>query len=118
MMSSGELCRTDDVMGKKLQDFSMRTELESDAPPKIFWLLAGYFRANPEKFETMFLFRKTASPILMQYLEVNLAKGNFSYIVDQDPHVVANHWKQVLREMKVPLIPFEDYREFGKITRV
>ena len=45
--------------------------------------------------------------------------ANFSYLAElDDPHLVANYWKHMLREMKNPLIPFEQYDVFGALAEI
>ena len=45
--------------------------------------------------------------------------ANFSYLADlDDPHLVANYWKHMLREMKNPLIPFEHYELYGALAEI
>ena len=47
-----EIQRTSDVFGRDLQEFRLGPYLKKDDVPLIFWLLAGYFRADTEKFKT------------------------------------------------------------------
>ena len=103
-----EAIRTSDIFGKLLNQFRRRTEIDIDEAPLIFWLLAGYFRRNPELFKTEGLFRITSSNDKLRILELHLSQGNFPYLLTvKDPQLISNHWKRLMKEMKEPLIPFE-----------
>ena len=55
----------------------------------------------------------------MRELETHLSQANYSYLNKvTDPHLVANYWKRVLREMKNPLIPFKQYAEYGRLSEL
>ena len=88
--------------------------MSSGYAPLIFWLLAGYFRAEPFHFKKTGLFRVTASDMKVRELEIQMSQGNFHYLKKTaEPHVVANYWKRLLREMKEPLVPQEQYEAFS-----
>ena len=108
-----EIIRTSDIFGKNLKEFRQRADV-SNAAPLIFWLLAGYFRSKPEKFNTVGLFRVTSQNETLRELELHLSQENFQYLnTIQDAHIVTNYFKRMLREMKNPLIPFRHYKEYG-----
>ena len=48
-----------------------------------------------------------------------MSMANFAYLnVIEDPHIVTNYWKRLLREMKNPLIPFDKYESFGALGTI
>ena len=53
---------------------------------------------------------------------MHLSQGNFGILEQEslrnDPNVVANYLKRVLRQMKEPLIPQAQYDELGKLTDI
>ena len=45
--------------------------------------------------------------------------ANFAYLtIIEDPHIITNYWKRLLREMKNPLIPFDKYESFGALGSI
>lgn len=101
-----EVIRTADVFGRHLKEFQQRADLEGEQAPLIFWMLAGYFRADKRRFEKTGLFRVTSSHKKVRELELHLSQGNFQslkYLTD--PQIVANYWKHLLRELREPLVP-------------
>ena len=72
--------RTDDIFGKDLRQFKRRLELDQDQPPLIFWLLAGYFRSNTDRFKELELFSVTSSGEDVSELEVHLSQGNYNFL--------------------------------------
>ena len=89
-----------------------------DIPPLVFWLIAGYFYSKPERFDAEGLFRVTSSDSKVRELEHHMSKGNYAYLADEekvdDPHVVANYLKRLLRESRQPLIPQVQLEALGK----
>ena len=78
-----------------------------DEAPLIFWLLAGYFRSNLERFKVEGLFRITGSDKAIRILELHLSQENFPYLNSvNDAQLISNYWKRTMREMREPLIPF------------
>jgi len=62
------------------------------------------------------IFRATAPKRQLSALETHAARGNYSYFEEvKSPHVLANYLKQVLREMKEPLIPFDQYEDYDSL---
>ena len=111
-----EIIRTIDVFGKELKEFRQRPDCGHDSTPLIFWLLAGYFRKNEEYIKTEGIFNVNGSKPYIRELELHMSQGNFNYLKKvKNVHTVTNYWKQLLREMKQPLIPFQMYEQFGKI---
>ena len=48
-----------------------------------------------------------------------MSMANFAYLtIIDDPHIVTNYWKRMLREMKNPLIPFDKYESFGALNSI
>ena len=63
------------------------------------------------------IFRVTGNDEKVRELETHMSQGNFSFLLHvENPHVVTNYWKRVLREMKDPLIPFDLYGVFEQIA--
>ena len=111
--------RTSDIYGKYLEQFRRRPDLDQDQPPLIFWLLAGYFRNTPAKFNTLGLFRVTSSDERVREVEIHMSQANFPYLTTvKDGNLVANYWKRLLREMKEPLIPFNKYEAFSELGKI
>ena len=107
--------RTADIFGKNLQQFKKRSDIKSDVNdiPLVFWLLTGYFRFNPEKFKTEGLFRITSSDIKLRVFELHMSQENYPYLSTiKDANLIANYLKRTMREMRSPLIPFDQYDEF------
>ena len=79
--------------------------------PLIFYLIAGYFRENEGvNMHQEGLFRLAASTADVYKFEINMAAGNYGHVAEvKNPHVVSNYLKRLLREMKDPLVPFEQY---------
>lgn len=76
--------------------------------PLVFWLLAGYFRQNPEYFKEEGLFRVAAPESDVRELEVHMSQENFYYLQTiKNVHIVSNYWKKLMREMQDPLCPFD-----------
>ena len=67
-----EIIRTNDVFGKELKFFRQRPDAP-DSAPLIFWLMAGYFRDNPENFKTKGIFRVTSSDSEVRELELHMS---------------------------------------------
>ena len=91
--------------------------------PRIFHLIAGFFRKNNrEHMRPLGIFRVTASKEDLQALETHMAEGNFAYLnnidVSEPSHLVANFLKQILFEMREPLIPFDQYEQYGRLNRL
>ena len=87
-----------------------------DDVPLIFWLLAGYFRVDTEKFKTKGIFRVTNTDVKCRELDIHLSQENFGFLREvTDPNLVANHWKRILRNMMIPIIPFDWYDEFFSV---
>lgn len=105
-------------------------DLGRESTPLIFWLLAGYFLKPrceaPEKqdeaegegeeekpddlsyINSKGIFRVTSVGEEIRAIETHLSQGNFNILTKiTDPHLVANYWKRLLREMMEPLITFE-----------
>ena len=48
-----------------------------------------------------------------------MSMANFAYLtIIEDPHIITNYWKRLLREMKNPLIPFDKYESFGALGSI
>ena len=109
---------TPDVFGKRLQQFQNRDVLGYDEAPLIFWLLAGYFRSKVDKIKETGIFRVTSSDAQLRDIEIHMSQENYPFLKSIDnPHLVANYWKRLLREMQEPLIPYDRYEDFGKLDQ-
>lgn len=55
----------------------------------------------------------------LDHLEVHLCMENYGFLeshMKDEPHVVANFLKKVLREMSEPLIPYDIYDDFLNLS--
>ena len=81
-----------------MKEFEKIPDLGEDKPPLIFWLLAGYFRSQPDRFKELGLFRVTSTGEDVRELEVHMSQGNYSFLNQvKKSHTVANYWKRMLR---------------------
>ena len=56
------------------------------------------------------IFRITSVGAKVREIETHLSQGNLNILQTvEDPHLIANYWKRLLREMREPLITFEQY---------
>ena len=80
--------------------------MDSDEAPLIFWLLAGHFRAKPERLDTVGVFRLVSTQEDVDDLKLHISQGNYSYLEEvRDIQVVVNFWKKLLKSLREPLIP-------------
>ena len=93
-----------------MDEFPRRPELDPGEAPLLFWLIEGYFTSNLDRLRTKGIFRVTSSDACVRELEIHMSQANFSFLESvEDANVVANYFKRVLREMKEPLVPEEQY---------
>ena len=72
----------------------------ADEPPLIFHLLVGYFHSKPERLHTLGLFRVTSVDENLREVEFHLNYGNLNFLQQiEDPHLVTNYWKRLLRSL-------------------
>ena len=85
-----------------------------DAVPEIFLALVSFFEANPHLMQTYTLFRKNSTSMNMDSIDIHLSHGNYHYLntILNDPYLVANHIKRILREMAEPLCTYKLYSSF------
>ncbi len=86
--------------------------------PEIFVLLVSFFEVQPNLLKTEGLFRVAASVDKIDELQVHISMGNFFYLtlLKQEPHVVANFLKKVLKYMGEPLCTFALYNRFRDLS--
>ena len=117
--------QTTDVIGKHLYEFRRKTfEGESElgdnkeSVPEIFVLLVSYFEVQPHLLKTEGLFRVAASVDKIDELQVHMQMGNYYYLqlLKDEPHVVANFLKKVLKYMGEPLCTFDLYERFSSLS--
>ena len=66
------------------------------------------------------LFRKAASLDKLDELHIHLTMGNFYYLtqLSEEPHVVANYLKKVLKNMGEPLCTYSLYSKFRDLSGI
>jgi len=65
------------------------------------------------------LFRVAVDLAFVYELEVNIAMNNYAHIATiEDPNIVSNYFKILLREMSDPICPFNLYDRFLQLTSV
>ena len=102
-------------MGKHICEFKRKT---ADEVPEIFILLISYFEVYTEHLKTEGLFRKAAQTIKLDELQMHMSMGNYYYLtkLKDDPHVVSNYLKKVLKYMGEPLCTFKLYSAFRDLS--
>jgi hypothetical protein len=89
------------------------------AVPLIFHLVVGYFQHNPEKLKSEGLFRVAAGDHDVADLEVHLSFQNYHRMLQIDnPNIVSNYLKKMMREMSEPICPYSHYGNFMKLANV
>ena len=85
----------------------------------MFWLVAGYFRCNRHKLLAEGLFRVAAPEADVRELEINMSQDNFYYLSKVDnPHIVSNYWKKMMREMMDPICPYDQYDKYMDLAQI
>ena len=81
-------------------------------------LLVSYFEVQPDLMKTEGLFRIAASLDKLDELLVHVTMGNYYYLtlLKEEPHVVANYLKKVLKYMGEPLCTFSLYSRFRDLS--
>ena len=81
-------------------------------------LLVSYFEVQPDLMKTEGLFRIAASLDKLDELQVHVTMGNYYYLtlLKEEPHVVANYLKKVLKYMGEPLCTFSLYSRFRDLS--
>lgn len=52
-------------------------------------------------------------------LEINMGQENFYYLSTiENPHIVSNYWKKMMREMQDPICPFDQYDKYMKLADI
>ena len=101
-----------DIFGKDLIDLPVRKDYpDPNGVPEIFEVLRGYFMKNDEEhLKKKGIFRITSTKKDISELAIQLSEGNYSILNEekyQEPTLVANFLKHILREMKFPIIPLK-----------
>jgi hypothetical protein len=116
---------TTDIIGKHLCEFrknnfneESKMKNSENSVPEIFVLLVSFFEVQPNLLKTEGLFRVAASVDKIDELQVHISMGNFFYLtlLKQEPHVVANFLKKVLKYMGEPLCTFALYNRFRDLS--
>lgn len=86
--------------------------------PEIFILLVTFFEQNPEIMKTEGLFRISASLDRVDDLQIHIQMGNYYKLrlMNEDPHVVSNFLKKVLKFMGEPLATYRLYHKFRDLS--
>ena len=119
-----ETRQTSDVYGKFLDQFRRFGDgadlyYDEDSVPLIFHTIVGYFRRIKIRFLQEGLFRISASIEMVKELEVHMSLENFPFLESiEDVHVVCSYFKQVLKQMREPLIPCRQYEKFCELSEV
>ena len=81
-------------------------------------LLVSYFEVQPDLMKTEGLFRIAASLDKLDELQVHVTMGNYYYLtlLKEEPHVVSNYLKKVLKYMGEPLCTFALYSRFRDLS--
>ena len=65
------------------------------------------------------IFRVTSHGAEVRKFETHMSQENYIALQrEQDPHIVSNYFKRVLREMKEPLIPYSLYYKFAQLSDI
>jgi hypothetical protein len=66
------------------------------------------------------LFRKAGDTVKINELGIHFSKGNYSIIAEysDNPHEVANFFKQMLRELSEPVCPYSLYTKFRDFDKI
>lgn len=114
-----ESCKTSDIFGKTLCQFKQRDGAKESDVPLIFWLVAGYFRTQEKKMETEGLFRVAAAESDVKELEIHLSQDNYYFLTTvENPHVVSNYLKKMMREMADPVCPYDQYDAYMVLANI
>ena len=48
-----------------------------------------------------------------------MSQENFYYLKTvENPHIVSNYWKKMMREMQDPICPFEQYDSYMELAKI
>lgn len=102
-------------MGKHITEFKRK---HADDVPEVFILLISFFQVYPYHLKTEGLFRKAAQATKLDELQMHMSMGNYYYLtkLKDDPHVVSNYLKKVLKYMGEPLCTFKLYTAFRDLS--
>ena len=100
--------QTFDIIGKHIYEFKNKG---GDSVPDVFILLISFFEMHPELYKTEGLFRINGSSDLITELQCHITQGNYYFLttLSEEPHVVANFLKKILRNMGEPLCTYALY---------
>lgn len=85
--------------------------------PLVIFLLTTFFESKPEHFTREGLFRVNGDKQKIEELSIYLSMGDFSILkkFEDSPNEVANFLKELLRELREPICPFNKYTSFRDI---
>ena len=93
-------------MGKHISEFVCN----EDNVPELFVLVFDCFKEKPGFLQTEGIFRLACDEEEEKKLESAIMEGQYQALADvEDPHVVANFLKRLLRRLGEPLCTFELY---------
>ena len=86
--------------------------------PKVFFCMVNYFETDIKNFQVEGLFRRNGSESTMLKLMTHLSFLNYRAMMDytSNPHDVANLFKNILRDLAEPVVPFNFYETFMNIN--
>jgi hypothetical protein len=87
--------------------------------PLVIFLLTTFFESRPEHFTREGLFRVNGDKQKIEELSIYLSMGDFSILkkFEDCPNEVANFLKELLRELREPICPFNKYTSFRDIQK-
>jgi hypothetical protein len=86
--------------------------------PKVLFCMVNYFESNLKHIQVEGLFRRNGSESTMSKLLTHLSFLNYRAMMDytSNPHDVANLFKNILRDIAEPVVPFNFYETFMNIN--
>jgi len=78
-----------------------------------------YFENKPQHFASEGIFRVNGERAKIEELSIYLTMGDFSILqkYEDSPNEVANFMKELIRELREPVCPFNKYPSFRDIER-
>lgn len=65
------------------------------------------------------MFRVAAPEADVRELEIHMSQDNFYYLETvENCHIVSNYWKKMMREMKDPICPYEQYDAYMELAKI
>lgn len=106
------------LAGGYLQNMDKYTLSNNLSVPKVIFCMANYFESDVKHFQVEGLFRRNGSESTMNKLTTHLSFLNYRAMMDytKNPHDVANLFKNILRDLAEPVVPFNFYETFMNIN--